>query len=428
MEGEIAKATEMVEQASALAAEAQDPNAQITLTIQRLCFLCDWQPTDRLLAEVPGIKKVAASINHAEALLLPGLACYLVRAERLDAEDSFLDSHLIEITIASGDPSGLPAIGEYAVARNDRKLAERLYSLLLPRAGLCAHWGMTGLVWDGPVARVLALLAAFLGDFRAAERHFQDALARSEALGAQPMLARLHYEYGRFFLGQGRIEEGRQHLREARVLSRRLSLAGLMELLDKLPLPAQEEKAEPPPPTPGAKEASLVLSRAGELWRVDFAGQHCLLKDSKGMQLLAALVEKPGVEIHVLDLHQPAQEKDKPQDTGDAGEVLDARAKEEYRRRVEALREEIEEAEAIGNSAAAERARAELEFIVRELSRAYGLGGRARRSASAVERARINAQRRLKDAIQRIASQLPQAGRHLERSIKTGVFCSYCPD
>jgi hypothetical protein len=72
-------------------------------------------------------------------------------------------------------------------------------------------------------------------------------------------------------------------------------------------------------------------------------------------------------------------------------------------------------------------ATSELEFITRELSRAYGLGGRKRRSGSAAERARVNVRRRLKDAIERIGEQLPDAGTYLANTIKTGTYCKYVP-
>ncbi|HEY6559194.1 MAG TPA: hypothetical protein VI072_18045 [Polyangiaceae bacterium] len=48
---------------------------------------------------------------------------------------------------------------------------------------------------------------------------------------------------------------------------------------------------------------------------------------------------------------------------------------------------------------------------------AVGLGGRDRRAASDVERARINVQRRLQDAIERIAQADPALGRYLSRAV-----------
>jgi hypothetical protein len=62
-----------------------------------------------------------------------------------------------------------------------------------------------------------------------------------------------------------------------------------------------------------------------------------------------------------------------------------------------------------------------------EVARSVGLGGRSRRFGSAAERARTAIQRRLKDAIARIGEQSPALRAHLERSLRTGAFCSYRP-
>jgi cytochrome c-type biogenesis protein CcmH/NrfG len=73
---------------------------------------------------------------------------------------------------------------------------------------------------------------------------------------------------------------------------------------------------------------------------------------------------------------------------GDAGELLDARAKAAYRRRLSEIDEDLAEALAIGETARAAQAEAERDILMRELSRAVGLGGRSRRAGSAAERAR----------------------------------------
>jgi hypothetical protein len=144
------------------------------------------------------------------------------------------------------------------------------------------------------------------------------------------------------------------------------------------------------------------------------------------MQMLARLVAIPDQELHVLDL-MGASRGDSPVDAGDSGDVLDERARRDYRRRLECLRTQIEEAESMNDIAGAEAAREEIEQLSAELSRAFGLGGRARRAGSNVERARVNVQRRLKHAIERISGECPAAGKHLEWAIRTGSFCSYRP-
>jgi hypothetical protein len=113
---------------------------------------------------------------------------------------------------------------------------------------------------------------------------------------------------------------------------------------------------------------------------------------------------------------------------GDAGEILDAQAKADYKRRTAELREQLEEAHERGQVERVDQLEEEIEALGRELSRAVGLGGRDRRAASAAERARINVTRAIKVAIERIAEHNPALATLLTSSIRTGTFCSYTPD
>jgi hypothetical protein len=108
--------------------------------------------------------------------------------------------------------------------------------------------------------------------------------------------------------------------------------------------------------------------------------------------------------------------------------VLDPRAVHDYRHRLLDLREELEEAERLSDTARAEKARAEMEFLTHELASAVGLGGRERRTGHAAERARTAVQKRLRETLRRIEHELPELGRHLDQTIHTGVFCAYLPD
>jgi non-specific serine/threonine protein kinase len=107
--------------------------------------------------------------------------------------------------------------------------------------------------------------------------------------------------------------------------------------------------------------------------------------------------------------------------------VLDEAAKAAYRARAADLREALDDATARGDVGRAEKARDELDALGEELARAVGLGGRDRKAGSVVERMRVNVQRRLRDAIDRVAAQSPALGRYLEASVRTGAFCSYAP-
>jgi hypothetical protein len=141
----------------------------------------------------------------------------------------------------------------------------------------------------------------------------------------------------------------------------------------------------------------------------------------KGLHYLVRLLDRPGCELHVLDLVGAA-------DAGDAGPVLDEQAKAEYRTRVRELREEIDEAEAWNDPERAARAQLELDALTRELAGAVGLGGRDRLAASAAERARVSVRKAVTAAIARIAAQDTDLGLLLSTTVRTGTYCSYTPD
>jgi hypothetical protein len=171
------------------------------------------------------------------------------------------------------------------------------------------------------------------------------------------------------------------------------------------------------------------MAAEGDVWLLGYGGRVLRLRASRGLAMLARLVAEPGREFHVLDLGGGggAGAGEPAVDTGDAGPVLDAQARAAYRDRYQDLEDAIADAEADNDPARAEKARAEREALADELARGVGLGGRERRAGAAAERARVNVQRRLKDALDRIAAAAPDLGRHLSRSVRTGTFCCYEP-
>jgi hypothetical protein len=113
---------------------------------------------------------------------------------------------------------------------------------------------------------------------------------------------------------------------------------------------------------------------------------------------------------------------------GDAGELLDGQAKDAYRRRLAEIDNDIERARAAGDAGREAQADEEREFLLRELSRAVGLGGRDRRASSASERARAAVTRAIRQAIARIGDHHQSLGDHLEHTVRTGTYCAYDPD
>jgi len=155
---------------------------------------------------------------------------------------------------------------------------------------------------------------------------------------------------------------------------------------------------------------------------------------------LGELLRNPGRELFALDLAQAEKERvggdarsleggsAALRGPGDAGPLLDARAKAEYRRRLEDLREDLDEAERLNDPERAAKAREEIGFLTDELVRATGLGGRDRKAASAVERARQSVTVAIRTTIDKITENSPALGGHLAATVKTGKFCVYAPD
>jgi hypothetical protein len=340
-----------------------------------------------------------------------------------------------------GDPPALMLLGEAIACLRHAERARQLYEGLLPFREQDISWGLFGSVWEGPADRVLGLLAEAMSEPELAVEHFERALARLEQLSARPYLSRTRYELARMLVSRPRVgDQARisELLRLSREAAVDLQLPTLLDLLAKLEARAemtprkQEASAAAQVPSRELTSSSDVpifsLVREGELWSLDWQGPAVRLKDSRGLAMLARLLASPEQELHARELAAGnALTMGERTDAGDAGEMLDERAISDYRQRVTALRAELEEAEEFRDSQRAERLRSELDSLSAELSRAVGLGGRSRRSASSNERARIAVQRRLKDAISRIGAAAPAVGRHLQATIHTGLFCVYRP-
>ncbi len=190
-----------------------------------------------------------------------------------------------------------------------------------------------------------------------------------------------------------------------------------------------------------AAAANGIFAVRGEYWTLGYGGTTFPLKDVKGLSYIQRLLQHPEEEFHSLDLlsgpgstHHVESGRGTTEGTdtvgglGDSGEMLDAQAKQAYKRRLRELNEELEEQRERGNHERAELVKSEIGFYNREMARAVGLGGRDRRAGSASERARLNVKRAITGALQKISEQQPSMGELLDREISTGTFCSYTPD
>ena len=110
------------------------------------------------------------------------------------------------------------------------------------------------------------------------------------------------------------------------------------------------------------------------------------------------------------------------------GELLDDRARREYRARLDELEQEIGQAEDWSDSGRLEQLSLEREALLSELGAAAGLGGRVRRPGSSHEKARVAVRKAIVFAVARVAEVDPWLGRHLRDRVRTGLACRYESD
>jgi hypothetical protein len=340
-----------------------------------------------------------------------------------------------------GWTSVMVELTEVCAAVGDRQRAAKLYSLLLPCAAYVVVTPYHATCW-GSVARSLGILATMLEDWASAEAHFVVALERNRRLRARPWIARTQLDYARMLCRRdqpGDPSKAHALLDEAHSAATALGMRPLAEKIEaaRLPLADLAAAASPAGAAVRPPEAAVCrFARKGDFWQIAFGSQSCSIKDSRGMQLIAQLLRYPHREIHVLELQtgsgggaaRSASSADSAQSDTDAGPLLDAQAKAEYKQRLQELGEELQEAEEFNDTGRIERLRDEIDFVTREISRAFGLGERERRAGSHAERARVNVTRAISAALRQIGNHDAELATHLKKTIKTGTFCSYNPD
>jgi tetratricopeptide (TPR) repeat protein len=179
----------------------------------------------------------------------------------------------------------------------DTDAAANVYDRLLPHEEKNqVYWGPMGSGVAGPASTMLGDLSLLRGRRNEAIRHYERGVAFAERMQA-PLF----------------IDASRRKLAEA----------------------GAERAAPRSQASPKAALPSISLERDGDVWRLTTSTDVVHLKDAKGLAYLDRLLKSPGQDLHVTQL----LDSDQPIDSGDAGEILDAKAKEIYRRKLEDLKE-----------------------------------------------------------------------------------------
>ncbi len=329
----------------------------------------------------------------------------LRRAPLLDAQ--------VEIAVAAGD-----AETARAAADELRSIAEMFDSRAISAAAALAQ-GRAALV-EGDLARAIV--------------ECERALVSWIELGAPFEAAVVRMTLGQARQDAGNDEGARMEWEAARDAFAEFGAAGWAERAARASTGPATGSATAPRTSPDG-----VFRCAGDTRTISFDGQTVLLHDLLGFRYLERLLAEPNREFHALDLvavergslpvtprHRDT-EAGEP-DQGDAGCHLDEQAREAYRRRLREIDEDIEDATAAGDLGRIALAQDDREFLVNELSRAVGLGGRPRLALSTSERARTSVTRSIRYAVARIGEHHPGLAEHLQLALSTGTYCVYQPD
>jgi tetratricopeptide (TPR) repeat protein len=370
-----------------------------------------WDPQPGLaLVRLAQGDPATAAASIRDALERPLRAPSKERPPNTDLQRAPLLEAQVEIEIVAGD------LGRARSAADELEL-------------VAARFESKALVAGAALARGRVRLAD--GDAAGAEQSLSEAVRLWNEVGAPYEAAR-----ARMGLADAHAASGSEHRAALEFRAARTILEGIEAAPSVAPAVDVEDRGALDEQPVGSFN---VFRREGDYWSVVFDGHTVSVRDLKGMRYLARLLADPGREFHVLDLvaaetgggaqADSSQAAGLPRSAlGDAGEILDARAKDAYRRRLAEIEDDLEQARAVGDAERAAQADAERDFLVRELARAVGLGGRDRRAASASERARAGVTRAVRQAIARIGEHHPQLGEHLSRTIRTGTYCAYFPD
>lgn len=458
LEGRFAEAEQLSQEGFTLGQQAQTPNAFLLFAVQ----LFSLRREQGRLQELENPLKALIERFPAIPSLATGLA--FIYSELGKEEDTrreferFVHNDFADLPRDQGwftSMAGLSFVTHYLC---DTQWAAILYDYLRPYA---TRNIVAGSATDcyGSVSRYLGLLAATLARWEEAERHFQDALAMNTRIGARPWIAHTQHEYARMLVTRndnGDREHASELLAQALATAHELGMPRLEEKV-KLLVASQTEtrdwRLETSPSVPSAQpltpnpqpSAPNVFRREGDYWTVGYASLAVRLRDAKGMHHILCLLREPGREFHVMDLlamtdqlpstslrteqrrHLVSQRLPISQ-LPDSRSFPDRQAKAAYQRRLEELRDEMEEAERFNDPTRIGKARAEIDFITMELATAYGVGQHARARSEEVEKARKTIANRIRTVLTKIQRVHPVLWRHLSTTLKTGTFCSYTPE
>lgn len=336
---------------------------------------------------------------------------------------------------------------QLAVASGDEEALDEALAALTPYSG---EWVVSvfGCDISGPMDLWIGIVEAARGDVDSALDRLASAEASARAVQARPWVIQIRWHRARILLRRGSppdLVAVREQLREvndsAGALGMHQVAAAARRLLVRIngsvacDASATEDATLTPPsdiprgaPTQRTTADSVRLQREGKVWALEYQGRTAHMSDTKGLRDLHQLLLQPGQQISSVLLYAP--------DAGDVARavrafgsdpVLDEQAKAQYRRRIEALDEQIDRTLQFERDEEAAELDREREALLEELRSATGLGGRSRKLDDASDRARKAVTARIKDTLRKMQEVHPELALLLRDHVSTGASCMFSP-
>jgi len=416
--GNIAESEALLDEVHALGIDAGEVDATTWYAGQLLAVRWlqgrqgEMLDASRALADSPNVNPA----NRAFAAVRAALAAASGNADEA------------RVALARVDPFGAPPSGlapssvwlvtMFAVVEavrdlRDARSAERAYELLAPFADVPII-GSLAVVCFGSPHRCLAWCAVVSGDTARGIRHFHQAIAHDIQLGNLPMLAITRAELAGI-LASSDAGSARDLLTDAIDGATRFGMTGWLEQWTAQRAELVERGT--------SRESNARWCQHGHTWEIELGTTRILVAHSRGMAMIRILLSSPYSDVPATALAGASD----PSNTSSPQPVLDARARDELRTRLFALRAEIDRADARGDSRRSSSLSNEFDQITRELSLVFGRGNVSRQFSTPAERARTSVQKAIRRALTRIGEQAPDLANKLGRAIYTGAYCRFEP-
>ena len=300
------------------------------------------------------------------------------------------------------------AVCEAAHQLDDVDAARTAYRLLAPYADLPVMVSL-GIACFGSAHRPLGLAAETMGDLDLAIRHFEAAVVADLAVQHRPAHS-IDCATLAGALERRGTPDDRRRAAELR--------SGAVRHARQMGMAAHARRWE----AARVDSPAVTFVDDGTAWRVSVDERSATLPHGLGASYLAALVARAGEAVPSLELAS-GNALTLRGDTGDL--VLDDAAKAAYRRRIEELQDDVDEAESNADLERAALAHAELDRYLEELARATGLSGRSRRFDDDAERARVSVNKAIKRALAQLDRVDAVIGAEVRSRVVTGMRCTF---